>query len=208
MGETKTKFWINLSIASQNDSLFRSAPIGSRIKNHLIQIGTSKRVHESFSELNELTGLSSLKVRSHQMRLTRINRSIRAKLDAWTFWVYSLHSREKFASFASEIRYTTDAKTRHGRGFCRQLQSRCKMYSCFCKSTKMYIYSSGYPHTTTITLSSIVVWDFLPPLVMTSLLEQAPDWLTRREYPPKFRFFDLRDSLKKNAQFAPPHSRE
>ncbi len=51
------------------------------------------------------------------------------------------------------------------------------------------------PHTTTITLSSIVVWDFLPPLVMTSLLEQAPDWLTRREYPPKFRFF-------KNAQFA------
>ncbi len=54
------------------------------------------------------------------------------------------------------------------------------------------IYSSGYPHTTTITLSSIVVSDFLPPLVMTSLLEQAPDWLMRREYPPKFRFFNLR----------------
>ncbi len=44
-----------------------------------------------------------------------------------------------FAPFMREIRYTTDANTRHGRGFCRQLQSRCKMYSCFCKSTKMYI---------------------------------------------------------------------
>ncbi len=54
------------------------------------------------------------------------------------------------------------------------------------------IYSPGYPHTTTITLSSIVVSDFLPPLVMTSLLEQAPDWLTRRKYPPNFRFFNSR----------------
>ncbi len=43
------------------------------------------------------------------------------------------------ASFAREIHFTTDANMRHGRGFCRQLQSRCKMYSCFCKSTKMYI---------------------------------------------------------------------
>ncbi len=51
----------------------------------------------------------------------------------------ALHSRVKFASFAREIHYTTDANSRHGRGFCRQLQSRCKMYSCFCKSTKMYI---------------------------------------------------------------------
>ncbi len=66
------------------------------------------------------------------------------------------------------------------------------------------IYSSRYPHTTTITLSSIVS-DFLPPLVMTSLLEQAPDWLTWREYPPKFRFFNSRvQSRVKNAQFAPP----
>ncbi len=48
-----------------------------------------------------------------------------------------------------------------------------------------------------INLSSIVVWDFLPPLVITSLLEQAPDWLTRREYPPKFRFFILRESRVK-----------
>ncbi len=49
------------------------------------------------------------------------------------------------------------------------------------------------PHTTMINLSSIVVRDFLPPLVITSLLEQAPDWLTRREYPPKFRFFNSRE---------------
>ncbi len=36
-----------------------------------------------------------LKVRLHQTRMTRINRAISAKLDAWTFWVYSLHSYEK-----------------------------------------------------------------------------------------------------------------
>ncbi len=71
----------------------------------------------------------------------------------------------------------------------RQLQSRCKMYSCFCKSTKMHIqlrvptYNYNY-------FSSIVVSDFLPPLVMTSLLEQAPDWFG--EYPPTFRFFNSR----------------
>ncbi len=35
-----------------------------------------------------------------------------------------------------------------------------------------------------------------PPLVITSLLEQAPDWLTRREYTPKFRFFNLRGSKR------------
>ncbi len=56
------------------------------------------------------------------------------------------------------------------------------------------IYSFGYPHTTTITLSSIVVSDFLPPLVMMSLLEQAPDWLSRCEYLPMFWFFNSRDS--------------
>ncbi len=61
------------------------------------------------------------------------------------------------------------------------------------------IYSSGYPHTTTITLSSIVVSDFLPPLVMTSLLEQAPDWFTRREYPAKFIFFNSRNSRYSNS---------
>ncbi len=36
--------------------------------------------------------------------------------------------------------------------------------------------------------SSSVVAKWL--FVITSLLEQAPDWLTRREYPPKFRFFN------------------
>ncbi len=30
--------------------------------------------------------------------------------------------------------------------------------------------------------------------VITSLLEQAPDWLTRCEYTPKFRFLNLRES--------------
>ncbi len=70
-----------------------------------------------------------LKVRSHQTRMTQINR---AKLDAWTFWVYSLHSREKFTTQQTRIRVMGGASA-------RQLQSRCKMYSCFCKSTKMYI---------------------------------------------------------------------
>ncbi len=55
------------------------------------------------------------------------------------------------------------------------------------------IYRSRYPHTTTITLSSIVVSDLL---VMTSLLEQAPDWLTQCEYPPKFRFFNSREKKR------------
>ncbi len=95
----------------------------------------------------------------------------------------------KFAPFAHEIHYTTDAKFASWEGLLpgsSSLVAKCipvfvKVRSC--------IYSSWYPHTTTITLSSIVVSDFLPPLVMTSLLEQAPDWLTRREYPPKFRFF-------------------
>ncbi len=40
------------------------------------------------------------------------------------------------AAFAREIRYTTDVNSRHGGGLLQQLQSRCKMYSCFCKSMK------------------------------------------------------------------------
>ncbi len=43
--------------------------------------------------------------------------------------IYSLHSRVKFTT---RIRIMGGASA-------RQLQSRCKMYSCFCKSTKMYI---------------------------------------------------------------------
>ncbi len=65
-------------------------------------------------------------MRSHQ---TQINC---AKLDAWTFWVYSRHSRVKFTTQQTRIRVMGGASA-------RQCQSRCKMYSCFCKSTKMYI---------------------------------------------------------------------
>ncbi len=64
--------------------------------------------------------------------MTRINRAICAKLDAWTFWVYSRHSRVKFITQQMRIRVMGGASA-------RQLQSRCKMYSCFCKSRKMYI---------------------------------------------------------------------
>ncbi len=73
-----------------------------------------------------------LKVRSHQTRMTRINRAIRAKLDAWTFWVYSRHSHMKFTTQQTWICVMGGASA-------RQLQSRCKIYSCFCKSRKMYI---------------------------------------------------------------------
>ncbi len=145
----------------------------------------------------------SLKLRSHQTRMTWIDRAIRAKLDAWTFWVYSLHSRVKFVTQQTWIRVMGGASAGSSSLVAKCIPVFVKVWRC--------IYSSGYPHTTTITLSSIVVWDFLPPLVMTSLLEQAPDWLTRREYPPKFRFFNSRHSRKKNAQFVPfasPHSRE
>ncbi len=55
-----------------------------------------------------------------------------------------------------------------------QLQSRCKMYSCFCKSTKMYIQL----RVPTYNHNYFVLHCCLPPLAMTSLLEQAPaSWL-------------------------------
>ncbi len=44
----------------------------------------------------------------------------------------SCHSRVKFTTQQTRIRVMGGASA-------RQLQSRCKMYSCFCKSTKMYI---------------------------------------------------------------------
>ncbi len=53
-----------------------------------------------------------LKVRSQQTRMMRV---IHAKLDAWTFWVYSLHSREKLASFAREIRAIRTWNSLHNR---------------------------------------------------------------------------------------------
>ncbi len=95
------------------------------------------------------------------------------------------------ASFARKIHYTYASWEGLLPGS-SSLVAKCIPY--FVK-VRRCIYSSGHPHTTTITLSSIVVSDFLPPLVMTSL-EQAPDWLTRREYPPKFRFFNKRNSCE------------
>ncbi len=74
----------------------------------------------------------------------------------------------------------------------RQLQSRYKMYSCFCKSTKYYRAALG-THIQPRLICRLIVSDFLPPLVITSLLEQAPDWLTGHKYPPKFRFFNSRE---------------
>ncbi len=127
----------------------------------------------------------SLKVRSHQTRMTRwtlehfeFTRFIRAR--------NSLHSRVKFTT---QREYTSWEGLLPGSS---SLLAKC--IPVFVR-VRRCIYSSGYPHTTTITLSSIVVSDFLPPLVMTSLLEQAPDWLTRCEYPPKFRFFNSRQTL-------------
>ncbi len=101
----------------------------------------------------------------------------------------SSHSRMKFTTQQTRIRVMGGASAGSS-----SLDAKC--IPVFVK-VRRGIYSSGYPHTTTITLSSIVVWDFLPPLVMTSLLEQAPDWLTRREYPPKFRFFNSCESRVK-----------
>ncbi len=98
-------------------------------------------------------------------------------------------------SFAWVIRGFTTKQTRirvMGGASARQLQSRCKMYSCFCKSTKMYIQLRvpTYNHNYFVLHCCFG----FSASVMTSLLEQAPDWLTRREYPPKFRFFNSRDS--------------
>ncbi len=44
----------------------------------------------------------------------------------------SRHLRVKFTTQQTRIRVMGGASA-------RQIQSRCKMYSCFCKSTKMYI---------------------------------------------------------------------
>ncbi len=110
-------------------------------------------------------------------------------------------ARKKIAPFAREICAIHAWNSLHNRCECASWEGLlpgssslvAKCIPVFVK-VRRCIYSSGYPHTTTITLSSIFVLDFLPPLVMTSLLEQAPDWLTRREYPPKFRFFNSRHS--------------
>ncbi len=80
-------------------------------------------------------------------------------------------------------------------------------YSRFCKSTKMYRTAPG-----------IHIW-FCPPLllqisataryiVITLLLEQAPDWLTRHETFTKVQFFQLvpRHSRESHHSHKPCHS--
>ncbi len=85
----------------------------------------------------------------------------------------------------SHVKFTTQQKRIHvmGGASARQLQSRCKIYSCFCKSTKMYIQLRvpTYNHNYFVLHCCFGFQIF----AMTSLLEQAPDWLTWREYPPR-----------------------
>ncbi len=45
----QSKLFTVSKCSSRNDSMFRSAPIGSRITNHLVQIETSKRVSQIIS---------------------------------------------------------------------------------------------------------------------------------------------------------------
>ncbi len=79
----------------------------------------------------------------------------------------SHHSWVKFTTQQTRIRVMGGASA-------WQLQSRCKIYSCFCKSTKMYIQL----RVPTYNHNYFVLHCCLPPLAMTSLLEQAPaSWL-------------------------------
>ncbi len=80
--------------------------------------------------------------------------SFTREIRAWN----SLHNRRKFASWEGLLPGSSSLVA-------KSIPVFVKVRRC--------IYSSGCPHTTTINLSSIVVWDFLPPLVMTSLLEQV-----------------------------------
>ncbi len=82
----------------------------------------------------------------------------------------SWHSRVKFTTQQTWIRVMGGASAGSSSLVAKCIPVFVKVRRC--------IYSSGYPHTTRITLSSIVVSDFLPPQVMTSLLEQAPDWFS------------------------------
>ncbi len=90
-------------------------------------------------------------------------------------WENPLHSRVKYSSFAREIHYTTDRNMRHGGASAGSSSLVAKFIPVFVKVWSSIV-QLRVPHTTTINLSSIVVSDFLPPLVITSLLEQAPDW--------------------------------
>ncbi len=134
-----------------------------------------------------------IKVRSHQTRMTNKSRYSR-EVGRLNILSFLLNSHEKFAPFV--LKFATQQTRIHVMGGA-SADSSSLVAKCIPVFVEVWrcIYSSGYPHTTTITLSSIVVSDFLPPLVMTSLVEQAPDWLTRHEYLPKFRFFNLRDCV-------------
>ncbi len=144
------------------------------------EISGRKRTRKYRQKINGSTRrVEILKVRSRpevgRLNILSLLASFAREIRAWN----SLHNRREYASWEGLLPGSSSLVT--------------KCIPVFVKVQRC-IYSSGYPHTNTITLSSIVVSDFLPPLVMTSLLEQAPDWLTRREYPPKFRFFNLRGS--------------
>ncbi len=137
------------------------------------------------------TDAERVKVRSHQTRMTRINRAIHAKLDAWTFWVYSLHSRVKFTTQQTRIRVMGGAS-------CRQLQSRCKMYSCFCKSTKMYIQLRlpTYNHNYFVLHCCFG----FSASARNDVTARASSWLVNSR--------ESRQKIAQFAPFAPPHSRE
>ncbi len=89
---------------------------------------------------------------SHQTRMTRINRAIRAKLDGWTFWVYSRHSRDKFALFTREIRAIRAWNSLHNRrefasweGLLSGSSSLVAKCIPVFVNVRRCIYSSGYP---------------------------------------------------------------
>ncbi len=137
-------------------------------------------------------------MRSHQTRMTRINR---AKLDAWTFWVYSLHSREKFTTPQTRIRVIGGASA-------RQLQSRCTIYSCFCKSTKMYtqLRVPTYNHNYFVLHCCCLVFSASARDHVTA---RASFWFVNAvRISAKVQIFQLAlFERKKPAQFVPPHSR-
>ncbi len=73
----------------------------------------------------------------------------------------------------------------------RQLQSRCKMYSCFCKSTKMYIQVRvpTYNHNYFVLHCCFR----FTASARNDVTARASSWLvyfTRCENPPKFSFFN------------------
>ncbi|KAI2650525.1 T-lymphocyte surface antigen Ly-9 [Labeo rohita] len=103
-------------------------------------------------------------------------------------------SRMKFTSQQTQIRVMGGASA-------RQLQSRCEMadmdfVKCVAALFVLWKAENGVDSFAAVSGSIRSV-------------QQAPDWLTRREYSPKFRFFNSRESRvcasnAQNAPFAPP----